>query len=175
MTNKRKAISISSSSSSKFPTKRRFFRTFKEACEFYKFPGSHQTGSYGPKDVGILRSYSNGTPGKDFIHRLPDGTIEILYKLKDDAYRQKFRLTMKSKVYVRVFRKHMNLGIENLGKFEVHGFTKSGHVRMQNIGYDDDHNEEDYKDDLKWNKDIPLKDMTLNDDDQGDEDEDTSK
>ena len=60
------------------------FRNFREACIFYKFPGSHQVGSFGNK-TGILRSYSNGTPGKDFFY---DDEATVLYRLKDDKYRE---------------------------------------------------------------------------------------
>ena len=55
--------SSSSSSSSGFDKSGTIFRNFQTACQHYRYPGSHQTGSYGNKQ-GILRSYSNGTRGK---------------------------------------------------------------------------------------------------------------
>ena len=32
------------------------FKNFKEAHEYYKYPGTHRIGSYG-NDKGIIRSY----------------------------------------------------------------------------------------------------------------------
>lgn len=93
------------------------FKNFKSACTFYSFPGSHQIGSYGPKHQGIVRSYSNSTPGKD---KLVGGVF--LYRLKDEAYREKFKLNMKNKQKVRVFRKVVE-GVEDLGLFDVEGFV----------------------------------------------------
>lgn len=117
------------------------FRTFKEACGFYKFPGSHQVGSFG-NSSGILRSYSNDTPGKDFFL---DGEREILYKLKDDSYREKFNRNILNDQLVRVFRK-VNMEVENscrktrttyvkdLGLFSVVDFKDdTNHVRMVSV------------------------------------------
>ena len=117
------------------------FRTFKEACNFYKFPGSHQVGSFG-NSLGILRSYSNDTPGKDFFL---DGEREILYKLKDDSYREKFNRNILNDQHVRVFRKvNMEAGnscrktrttyVKDLGLFSVVGFKDdTNHVRMISV------------------------------------------
>ena len=110
------------------------FRNFREACIFYKFPGSHQVGSFGNK-TGILRSYSNGTPGKDFFY---DDEATVLYRLKDERYREKFSLNMKHKQLVRVFRK-VEHGVKDLGEYRVVSFEKSGHVKMvrekENVEY----------------------------------------
>jgi hypothetical protein len=46
---------------------RRMFKNFAAACISYAFPGSHQVGSYGLKGQGIVRTYSNATPGKDVV------------------------------------------------------------------------------------------------------------
>ena len=109
------------------------FRTFKEACDFYSFPGSHQIGSFG-NAKGILRSYSNGTPGKDFV--LNDEK-EVLYKLKDDSYREKFNRNMVNNQHVRIFLKVNPAGnpkesyVKDLGLFAVVGFKEdTQHVRM---------------------------------------------
>ena len=117
------------------------FKNFKEACDFYKFPGSHQVGSFG-NATGILRSYSNGTPGKDFFL---NGEREILYKLKDDSYREKFSRNILNDQLVRVFRK-VNSEVENstkktrmpyvkdLGLFSVVEFKDdTNHVRMVSV------------------------------------------
>ncbi len=101
------------------------FTNFRDACSFYKFPGSHQVGSFGNK-TGILRSYSNGTPGKDFFR---DNESTVLYRLKDEKYREKFSLNMKHKQLVRVFRK-IEDGVKDLGEYRVVSFEKSGHVKM---------------------------------------------
>ena len=101
------------------------FRNFKTACQHYKFPGSHQVGSFGDKH-GILRSYSNGTPGKDFIN---DDETQILYRLKNEEYRTKFSRNIASGQLVRVFRK-VETGVKDLGLFVVQGFGESGHVKM---------------------------------------------
>ena len=38
------------------------FKNFKEAHNYYKYPGTHRVGSYGD-DKGIIRSYSCGKKG----------------------------------------------------------------------------------------------------------------
>ena len=87
------------------------------------YPGSHQTGSYGNKE-GILRSYSNGTSGKDFISK--DETL-ILYCLKDEIYRGRFKLNMEHHQAVRFFRKippsSKQPGVKDLGLFRIDGFV----------------------------------------------------
>ena len=135
----------------------KIFRTFKEACDFYKYPGSHQIGSFGNAN-GIIRSYSNGTPGKDFV--MEDETV-VLYKLKDEMYRAKFSRNMSSGQKVRIFRRVTSEGIDDkdkngigrselqsgrrsckakesivkdLGLFSVVGFEDgSGHVKMVSV------------------------------------------
>lgn len=106
------------------------FKNFKAACQHYQFKGSHQVGSYGPKDgKGIVRSYSNGTPGKDFITVKKGEKTVVLYRLKDENYRRKFTENIDQKTPVRFFHKS-DEGCEDLGLMEVQGFTDSGHVRM---------------------------------------------
>ena len=102
------------------------FSNFREACLFYKFPGSHQVGSFGNK-TGIIRSYSNGTVGKDFFL---DDEATVLYRLKDEKYKEKFSLNIKHKQLVRVFRK-VEAGVKDLGEYKVVSFEKSGHVKMR--------------------------------------------
>ena len=114
-------------------TNTRIFKNFKEACSHYKFPGSHQIGSYGPKGQGIVRSYSNGTCGKDFIS---DNKKEVLYRLKSEIYKEKFLVNQREKRKIRFFRKINNTHktnqgtCEDLGLFLVDSFTKSGHVKL---------------------------------------------
>ena len=108
---------------------RKIFPNFKAACKHYQLPGSHQVGSYGPKGKGIYRSYSNGTPGKDFITVKKGEKTVVLYRLKDENYRRKFSENITSKTPLRFFRKTSE-GCEDLGLMEVKGFTDSGHVRM---------------------------------------------
>ena len=108
---------------------KRLFKNFKAACEHYRFPGSHQVGSYGPKGKGIVRSYSNGTPGKDIIHEKEGQKTIVEYKLKDERYRDKFTENMKLSSKVHFFRK-VEDGCEDLGMFKVLGFTESGRVKM---------------------------------------------
>lgn len=106
------------------------FSNFKAACHHHGLPGSHQVGSYGPKGKGIWRSYSNGTPGKDFITELSNGKYEVLYRLKDDVYRRKFGENISQTRPVRFFRKIKDGRVEDLGLMKVVGFTDSGHVKM---------------------------------------------
>jgi hypothetical protein len=52
--------------------------------------------------MGMVRTYSNATPGKDKV--LMEGTI-ILYRLKDQKCRTQFNVNLKEHKAVRVFRK----------------------------------------------------------------------
>ena len=101
---------------------RRVFRNFSTACAHYAFPGSHQVGSYGPKGAGMVRTYSNATPGKDVVL---DGGELFLYRLKDEAVRAQFRVNAQRKKPVRVFRK-VSAGVVDLGLFQVDGFVLAG-------------------------------------------------
>ena len=101
---------------------RRMFKNFSAACRHYEFPGSHQVGSYGPKGRGIVRTYSNATPGKDVV--LDDGHL-FLYRLKDEAVRAQFRVNLERRREVRVFRK-VSSGVVELGLFRVEGFVPAG-------------------------------------------------
>jgi hypothetical protein len=101
------------------------FKNFKSACEYYKYPGTHQHGSIG-NEKGIFRSYSNGTKGKDFIK-----SNEILYRLKDTRMRMKFEKNIESGQPIRFFRKHVIAGnVEDLGLWIVASFTDT-HVRLK--------------------------------------------
>ena len=101
---------------------RRVFKNFSAACAHYQFPGSHQVGSYGPKGQGIVRTYSNATPGKDVVL---DGGNLFLYRLKDEAVRAQFRVNLERRRDVRVFRK-VSSGVVELGLFRVEGFVPAG-------------------------------------------------
>eukprot|EP01051_Picozoa_sp_SAG22_P017287 SAG22_NODE_2630_length_2357_cov_1.340567_4_plen_172_part_00 len=101
---------------------RRVFKNFSTACKHYAFPGSHQVGSYGPKGTGIVRTYSNATPGKDIVL---DGGELFLYRLKDEAVRAQFQGNSQRKRPVRVFRK-VSAGVVDLGLFRVDGFVSAG-------------------------------------------------
>ena len=101
---------------------RRVFKNFSAACAHYQFPGSHQVGSYGPKGQGIVRTYSNATPGKDVV--LDDGHL-FLYRLKDEAVRAQFRVNLERRRDIRVFRK-VSSGVVELGLFRVEGFVPAG-------------------------------------------------
>ena len=102
---------------------RRVYCSFAEACRHYGFPGSHQVGSYGPRLQGIVRSYSNATPGKDKV--LEKGQV-VLYRLKaDEKLRAQFKVNMSQRRHVRVFRK-VATGAMDLGLFRVAGFVDAG-------------------------------------------------
>ena len=102
---------------------RRVFKNFSTACKHYTFPGSHQVGSYGPKGTGIVRTYSNATPGKDIV--LAEGEL-FLYRLKDEAVlRAQFTVNAQRKKPVRVFRK-ISAGVVDLGLYLVEGFVAAG-------------------------------------------------
>ena len=104
------------------PNRLRHFANFAAACRHYSFPGSHQVGSYGPKGEGILRSYSNGTPGKDLVL---DGGEKFLYRLKDSTVRAQFEINASRGRPVQVFRK-VAAGVVELGSFDVDGFEPAG-------------------------------------------------
>ena len=104
------------------PNRLRHFANFAAACRHYSFPGSHQVGSYGPKGEGILRSYSNGTPGKDLVL---DGGDKFLYRLKDSTVRAQFEVNASRGRPVQVFRKVAE-GVVELGSFDVDGFEPAG-------------------------------------------------
>ena len=102
---------------------RRVFRNFSTACKHYGFPGSHQVGSYGPKGTGIVRTYSNSTPGKDRV--LGEAGTRMLYRLKDEAVRGQFMVNQRERRAVRIFRK-VAAGVVELGLFHVEGFVLAG-------------------------------------------------
>jgi len=101
---------------------RKVFRNFRSACEYYRYPGSFQVGSYGPKGKGILRSYSNATPHKDKVLGL-DGNV-VMYRLKP-SLRTRFLINQRDDVKVRVFRK-VGHGVMDLGLYTVNGIVPAG-------------------------------------------------
>ena len=68
------------------------FKNFKQAHEYYKYPGSHRIGSYGDNDF-IIRSYSNGHNG-DIIKN--NGNT-VYYMVKNERTKNKFSLFFKNK------------------------------------------------------------------------------
>jgi len=99
--------------------KRTIWTNFRSACRHYKFPGSYQVGSYGPKGEGMLRTYSNSTPGKDKV--LSGGDV-VLYRLKDEKCRAQFVVNRDRRKPVKVFRKVAG-GVMELGDFFVESFV----------------------------------------------------
>jgi hypothetical protein len=69
-----------------------------------------------------VRTYSNGTPGKDII--LDNGQL-FLYRLKDEPVRAQFEVNIQCKKLVRVFCK-VATGVIELGEFMVTGFVPAG-------------------------------------------------
>ena len=100
----------------------KLFRNFRSACQRYGFPGSHQVGSYGPKGKGIVRTYSNGTPGKDIVL---NAASMVFYRLKDENVRRQFDVNRQQKKHVRVFRK-VDVGVLELGDYQVAEFVQAG-------------------------------------------------
>ena len=98
------------------------YKNFRAACECYGFPGSHQVGSYGPKGTGIVRTYSNATPGKDVLVK---GGAVCMYRLKDEQIRSQFEINIEQKKSVRVFRK-IPTGVVDLGDYMVDRFVPAG-------------------------------------------------
>jgi len=103
--------------------KRKIWTNFRAACRHYKFPGSYQVGSYGPKGEGMLRTYSNSTPGKDKV--LSGGEV-VLYRLKDEKCRAQFAVNRDRRKPVKVFRK-VAKGVMELGDFFVESFVNADH------------------------------------------------
>ena len=93
------------------------FKNFKEAHEYYNYPGSHRIGSYG-NEKGIIRSYSNGKKG-DLLKN-----NKIYYVLKNDNVKEKFKLNIKFNKKIRFFIKIEN-GVKDLGLFNVKRFYKN--------------------------------------------------
>ena len=98
------------------------FKNFKEAHEYYNYPGSHRIGSFGD-DKGIIRIYSNGSEGdyqtKKFFY----------YVLKNDKIKERFKNNIKNNKKVRVVVKATK-GVEDLGLLNVKGFYKN-FVRLE--------------------------------------------
>jgi hypothetical protein len=104
---------------------RRVFKNFKAACQHYSFPGTHQHGSIG-NEKGIIRSYTNGTVGKDFVKE-----NEVFYRLKDERMRAKFSLNVESGQRLRLFQK-VSTGVVDRGLHKVEGFTET-HVHLVQV------------------------------------------
>ena len=109
---------------------KRVWRNFKQACTHYKFPGSYQVGSYGPNGKGMVRTYSNATPGKDKV--LADGAV-ILYRLKDEKCRAQFNVNLQTRKAVLLFRK-VAAGVMELGPYLVEGFISAGKEDQPDFG-----------------------------------------
>ena len=92
------------------------FKNFKEAHEYYKYPGSHRIGSFGD-DKGIIRSYSNGKKGDILKNN------KIYYVLKNDNIKEKFKLNIKNNKKIRFFIKQEN-GVKDMGLYHVKRFYK---------------------------------------------------
>ena len=93
------------------------FKSFKEAHEHYKYPGSHRIGSYG-NEKGILRSYSSGKKGDILKNN------KVYYVLKNDKIKNKFRLNIKNKKKLRFFIKVKD-GVKDMGLYHVKRFYKN--------------------------------------------------
>ena len=93
------------------------FKNFKEAHEYYKYPGSHRIGSFGD-DRGIIRSYSNGKKGDILKNN------KIYYVLKNDNIKEKFKLNIKNNKKIRFFIKQEN-GVKDMGLYHVKRFYRN--------------------------------------------------
>ena len=93
------------------------FKNFKEAHEYYKYPGSHRIGSFGD-DKGVIRSYSNGKKGDILKNN------KIYYVLKNDNIKEKFKLNIKNNKKVRFFIKQENV-VKDMGLYHVKRFYKN--------------------------------------------------
>jgi len=94
------------------------FKNFKQAHEYYKYPGSHRIGSYGDNDF-IIRSYSNGHNG-DIIKN--NGNT-VYYMVKNERTKNKFLNNIKLKKKLRFFLK-INEGVKDMGLYSVKKFYK---------------------------------------------------
>ena len=93
------------------------FKNFKEAHEYYKYPGSHRIGSFGD-DKGVIRSYSNGKKGDILKNN------KIYYVLKNDNIKEKFKLNIKNNKKIRFFIKQENV-VKDMGLYHVKRFYKN--------------------------------------------------
>ena len=93
------------------------FKNFKEAHNYYKYPGTHRIGSYGD-DKGINRSYSCGKKGDILKNNI------VYYVLKNDKIKEKFKLNIKNKKKLRFFLKVEN-GVKDMGLYKVKKFYKN--------------------------------------------------
>ena len=94
------------------------FKNFKEAHEYYNYPGSYRFGTiYDEK--GVIRSFSNNTYDidKDKI---------FYYKIKNDIIKSEFRKKMGLKI--RLFVKK-DKRVEDRGLYKVDKFYK-GFVKL---------------------------------------------
>jgi hypoxanthine-DNA glycosylase len=109
-------------------TQGKMFKNFMAACKHYKFPGSHQVGSYGPKGKGVIRTYSNSTPGKDIV--LEQGNI-FLYRLKPELKKQ-FQNNIILNKPVHVFTK-MGTGVLDRGNYLVEEILRAGKEHQPSV------------------------------------------
>ncbi len=93
------------------------FKNFKEAHNYYKYPGTHRVGSYGD-DKGIIWSYSCGKKGDILKNDV------VYYVLKNDKIKEKFKLNIKNKKKLRFFLKVEN-GVKDMGLYNVKKFYKN--------------------------------------------------
>ncbi len=93
------------------------FKNFKQAHEYYNYPGSHRIGSYGDS-TGIIRTYSNGKNGDIIKNNI------IYYVLKNQNIKNKFKLNIKNKKKIRFFVKVSN-GVKDMGLYHVKRFYKN--------------------------------------------------
>jgi hypothetical protein len=108
---------------------KRIFQNFRVACAHYGFPGSFQCGSVW-NERGVIRSYSNSTPGKDKVLL---GGSEIWYRLKSLEMQGHFERNMRSGQGVRFFRRVPHCigkvtqkpGCKDMGLFDVAGFMEN--------------------------------------------------
>jgi hypothetical protein len=101
------------------------FKNFLTACKFFKFPGSHQVGSFGPSKQGIVRTYSNSTAGKDMFQN--NGDL-FLYRLKDERVRAQFIINQTTRKPVHLFTKILTkpTHVVDHGLFWIDGFVPVG-------------------------------------------------
>ena len=93
------------------------FKNFKQAHEYYNYPGSHRIGSYGDSN-GIIRTYSNGKNGDMIKNNI------IYYVLKNENIKNKYKLNIKNKKKIRFFVKVSN-GVKDMGLYHVKRFYKN--------------------------------------------------
>ena len=129
---KKRAIEKKSSMADDEPPQKRIkvptpptFKNFLTACKFFNFPGSHQVGSFGKQNEGIVRTYSNSTAGKDMFK---DNGDLFLYRLKDERVRAQFIINQTTRKPVHLFTKVLAkpTHVVDHGLFWIDGFVPVG-------------------------------------------------